>query len=89
MNPLLAHLKALFTVQLPSRMGRAADTRNDTITHSGRFDAKLALAVHQAVFDDGEEARVGVGGTDADDGGPQVHIFKHRLLEAQEINTPG
>lgn len=61
-----------------------ADT---TVTYSGRFDAKLALSVHQAVFDDRKETRVGVGGSDTDNGGPKVDIFKHRLLGAQETNT--
>ena len=51
-----------------------------TLTHGGRFDAKLAFPIHQAVFNDSEEARVSVGGADTDYGGAQVSALKHRLL---------
>lgn len=53
------------------------------LTHSGWFDAKLAFPIHQAVFNDGKEARVSVCGTDTNYGGAQVHILKHRLLQTQ------
>lgn len=59
------------------------------VTHSGWFDAKLALPIHQAVLNDGKEARVSVCGADANNGGAQVYIFKHRLLQTQNINTSG
>lgn len=50
------------------------------LTHSGRFDAKLALSVDQAVLNDGKEARISICSTDPNYGGAQVHVLKHRLL---------
>lgn len=55
-------------------------------THSGGFDGKLALPVHQAVLDDGEEARVCVRSTDTHDGGAQIHVLKHGLLQTQRAS---
>lgn len=51
-----------------------------SVTHSGWFDAKLALPVHQAVLNDGKEARVGICSLDPNYDGAQVHVLEHRFL---------
>lgn len=61
-----------------------ADALLYRLTHSGWFDAKLALPVYQAVLNDSEEARVSVCSADTNYGGAQVHVLKHRLLQTDK-----
>jgi len=52
-------------------------------THGGGFDAELAVPTRQGVLDDGEEARVGVGGVDLQHDGAQHRVLRQRRLHAR------